>query len=263
MHSAVLLLSGYLTNGMPNEAIRLFNEIKVPDDVHVLLLFNACAQLGTPEALSVVNAISSNIPKSFFSNPRINASLLDAFIKCGDLVSAEQLFNTMDRSAIAYGNLMSGFNRFHRSTKTIELFHQMEKESVVPSHVTFLPVIRALSRLRSSPLARSIIARIPASILSMLEIQTGLVDMWVSVQFGSIRSLDYSLSSKQGKSGHINEAQAIFDSIPQPNHIAYNTMSMFPISYLLNSSSLFFSSQCLRSERERCAGARALPPNAI
>ena len=165
---------------MPNEAIRVFKEIEVPDEVNVILLFNACAQLATPEALSVVNAISSNIPKSFFSNPRLNNSLLDAFIKCGDLVSAEKLFNTIDRSIIGYGNLMSGYNKVNRSTKTIELFRQMERESVVPNRVTFLTVINALSRLRSSPLARSIIDRIPKSILALQEIQTALIDMWAS-----------------------------------------------------------------------------------
>ena len=174
---------------MPNEAIRLFKEIKDPNDVNVILLFNACAQLGTPEALSVVNAISANIPKSFSSNPRINNSLLDAFIKCGDLVSAEKLFNTIDRSAISYGNLMSGYNKANRSAKTIELFHQMEKEAVVPNRVTFLPIITALSRLRSSPLARSIIDRIPKSILALQEIQTGLIDMWASAHFFFICSL--------------------------------------------------------------------------
>ena len=94
------LLEGYVTNHMPAEAIRLFKEIEDPSEVNVILLFNACAQLGTPEALSLVNAVSTNIPKSFFYNPRINASLLDAFIKCKDLESAHKLFATMYRSEI-------------------------------------------------------------------------------------------------------------------------------------------------------------------
>ena len=165
---------------MPMEAIRLFKEVKHPDEVNVILVFNACAQLGTPEALTVVKAISASIPKSFSSNPRINNSLLDAFIKCGSLVSAEKLFTTMDRSAISYGNLMSGYNKVNQSTKTVDLFHQMEKESLEPTHIVFLLVITALSRLRSSPLARSIIDRIPKSILGLQEIQTALIDMWAS-----------------------------------------------------------------------------------
>ena len=112
------------------EAIRVFKEVKHPDEVNVILVFNACAQLGTPEALTVVKAISASIPKSFSSNPRINNSLLDALIKCGSLVSAEKLFTTIDRSAISYGNLMSGYNKVNQSTKTVDLFHQMEKESL-------------------------------------------------------------------------------------------------------------------------------------
>ena len=38
---------------MPSKAIRLFEEIKDPSRVNIILLFNACAQLGTPEALSM------------------------------------------------------------------------------------------------------------------------------------------------------------------------------------------------------------------
>jgi pentatricopeptide repeat protein len=186
---------------MPNKAIRLFKQIKDPNEVHVILVFNACAQLGTPEALSLVDTVSSSIPKSFSSNPRIKASLLDASIKCKDLVSAEKLFSTIDRSVISYGNLMSGYNKANRPNKTLELFYQMEKESVVPNQVILLPVIKALSRLGGSSLARSIIDRIPKSILAVQEIQNTLIDMWASaLVFHPFTPLFYFLQTGQNGS---------------------------------------------------------------
>ncbi len=52
-------------------------------------LFNACAQLGTAKVLNLVKKVSKDIPKSFYSNPRLLTSLLDALVKCDDLAYAE------------------------------------------------------------------------------------------------------------------------------------------------------------------------------
>ncbi|CAF4706317.1 unnamed protein product, partial [Rotaria magnacalcarata] len=54
----------------------------------MILLFNSCAQLKTKEALDLVKKISKQIPKSFYSNPRLLTSLLDALMKCGDVAHA-------------------------------------------------------------------------------------------------------------------------------------------------------------------------------
>ena len=50
----VILSLGYVDNNLPEKAIHLFNEIENPDDVNLILLFNACAQLKTKEALDLV-----------------------------------------------------------------------------------------------------------------------------------------------------------------------------------------------------------------
>ncbi len=58
--------SGYIENNLANKAIDLFNEIKNPDEICVTLLFNACAQLGTAEALNLTKKISKDIEKSIY-----------------------------------------------------------------------------------------------------------------------------------------------------------------------------------------------------
>jgi len=94
---------------MPNKAIDLFNEIKNPDDIIFVLLFNACAQLGTEEALNLTKRVSSKISKSFHLNPFLSTSLLDALMKCGDVAYAQSLFNTLTKKSIGiYGAMMKG-----------------------------------------------------------------------------------------------------------------------------------------------------------
>jgi hypothetical protein len=107
------LFTGYIKNGMVKHAIDLFNQIQTPDEIVTNLLFNACAQLGTTEALNLVEKVSKEIPKSFYSNQLILTSLLDALIKCGDVTGAQSLFDkSPNKSLSMYGAMMNGKNDY-------------------------------------------------------------------------------------------------------------------------------------------------------
>ena len=74
------------------KAVEVFRGIKKPDEVNMLLLFNACAQLQTKEALALVKDVVSKMPSSFHVHSNLANSLLDAYLKCGDLEAAEMIF---------------------------------------------------------------------------------------------------------------------------------------------------------------------------
>ena len=113
-HFEIFFVLGYIKNNQADKAIDLFNEIKNPDEICVTLLFNACAQLGTLEALNLTKQISKNIGKSIHSNVRLLTSLLDALMKCGDVTYAQSLFNTSTEKNIQmYGAMMKGKTYFH------------------------------------------------------------------------------------------------------------------------------------------------------
>ena len=101
--------SGYVDNKQMNKAIDLFREIKDPSEVNVTVLFNACAQLRTVEALDFTKRVAKDIPKSFYSNARLVTSLLDALMKCGDVQYAESLFSRQQYKVLSmYGAMMKG-----------------------------------------------------------------------------------------------------------------------------------------------------------
>ncbi|CAF4388914.1 unnamed protein product [Rotaria magnacalcarata] len=109
-----MVLKGYIKNKQANKAIDLFNEIENPDDVNMIILFNACAQLKTKEALNLVKKISKQIPKSFYSNPHLSTSLLDALMKCGDVAHAESLFYSSKQKVLSScAAMMKGLNSNH------------------------------------------------------------------------------------------------------------------------------------------------------
>ena len=94
---------------MAQKAIDIYKEIQVPNDITTIVLFNACAQLGTKEALNLTKETARKIPKSIYSNVRLSLSLLNALMKCGDVLSAQELFNnSMEKSIEMYGAMMKG-----------------------------------------------------------------------------------------------------------------------------------------------------------
>lgn len=96
---------------MLNETINLFFTISNPNEIHIILFFNACSRIGTKEILTLVKKVLSNLPNCYRENSKILTTAFDAFIKCGDLSNAEQLFLKMERTALSYGNLMNAYNK--------------------------------------------------------------------------------------------------------------------------------------------------------
>lgn len=176
-----VLSLGYVKNNQTRKAIDLFHTINNPDEVIVLLVFNACAQLQTKEALGLIKKISSNMPKSFRSHSRLMTSLLDALIKSGDCATAEMIFAEMERSVNTYGCLMGGLNHNNQPAKTLDLFYRMKNESVEPNTIVYLCVIKALAQLGDSSLSRKVVDQMPEVHFQNDWIRNALIDMWVSL----------------------------------------------------------------------------------
>ncbi|CAF1606549.1 unnamed protein product, partial [Rotaria magnacalcarata] len=214
------MMKGYVDNNLPEKAIDLFNKVENPDDININLLFNACAQLKTKEALNLVKKVSKEIPKSLYSNPHLLTSLLDALMKCGDVADAESLFYTLKEKVLPmYGAMMKGYVENNLAQKTIELFNelknpagmntvllnQMKLDDIQSSIPIYLIAIKAVAQIGDYSKAQSIVKQIPDCLLVENQIRSALIDLW-------------------GKVGSVDEAKLIFDKIRQPNTIEYTTM---------------------------------------
>ncbi|CAF4050201.1 unnamed protein product [Rotaria magnacalcarata] len=200
------MMKGYVKHNRPHEAIELFNQIKDPDEVIILLLFNAYGQIGSTEVLSLIKKKSLEIPQSFYSNDYLVASLLDALIKCDDLAYAQSLFNSSRCKTISmFGAMMSGFNKENNPFKTLSLFNEMKISGIKPNRIIYLCLIKALSQIGDYSLCKSFIEEIPNHFLIDNQCQTALIDMY-------------------GKSGCIDQAKQIFAKMSQLDHIGYTAM---------------------------------------
>ena len=172
--------TGLIKLKMFQKAIDLFEKISDPDEVLVLLLFNACAQVSTTGSLSLATDVYSRIPSSFHRNPRLSAAAFDMFLKHDSLLEAEQLFAKMKNNVISYGNLMNAYNRRNEPQKSLLLFERMKIDRIDVNLVICLLLINACSQVGIESISRSIVSQMPAQFLSNHRVRNALIDMWVS-----------------------------------------------------------------------------------
>ncbi|KAJ0113274.1 hypothetical protein Patl1_01353 [Pistacia atlantica] len=144
------MLSGYTQNGQASEALLLFDEMEdsgcKPNPVTALILVSACAYLGSRHLGRKLHEFIIN------SNTKIDvtlwSALMDMYAKCGDLDTAESIFNDIhpsERNVSSWNVLISGYGMHGRGEKALELFTQMQEEGVEPNHITFTSVLSACS----------------------------------------------------------------------------------------------------------------------
>jgi hypothetical protein len=91
--------------------------------VILLVLYQACARLGTEEALELMGNVSRQMPKSYESNSKLITSLLDASMECGDVAYAELWFRRLpSRDLPIYGAMMKGKNILHHRSSQAPFF---------------------------------------------------------------------------------------------------------------------------------------------
>ncbi|CAF3676422.1 unnamed protein product [Rotaria sp. Silwood1] len=164
---------------MTQRAIDLFLTIEKPDKIIFSILFNACAQLRTKDALDLGKKVFNQLPIECRQSNDLLYSVLNMFIKCDDLKSAESLFNRIDRDLISYGSMMKFYNMKEQPEQTLTLFEQMKQNKIKPNKIIFVLLIDACSVIGDLSLCQSLISQIPPSFLTDPWIQVGLVDMWV------------------------------------------------------------------------------------
>ncbi len=162
---------------MPQKAIDLFSQIKDPDRVCFVILFNACAQLATPQSLTLGKQVLSCLPEEYRESIDILYSLSNMFIKCNDLNNAESLFNRLNRDVKCYGSLMKLYQTRNEPEKILNLFQRMKKEAIQANEMIYVLLIDACSATGNLSLSKSIISQIPKSLLNNLWIQNSSIDM--------------------------------------------------------------------------------------
>ncbi|XP_010323246.1 pentatricopeptide repeat-containing protein At1g26900, mitochondrial [Solanum lycopersicum] len=142
------LIDGYAKNGLLQEALSLLREMKVqrlkPNSSTLASLLSFCASSG---ALNMGEYIQNFVEDQQLAlDPVHGTALIDMYAKCGLLVKAVNVFDSMETKDVkCWTAMIMGYGVHGEAKDAIALFHRMEDEGFRPNEVTFLAVFSACS----------------------------------------------------------------------------------------------------------------------
>ncbi|XP_059645870.1 pentatricopeptide repeat-containing protein At4g21065-like [Cornus florida] len=144
------MMSGFNQNGSFKEAIELFQQMlavgvePVAEILRSLLV--AYTNMG---ALQLGKEIHGYLIKNnFFKEDGVllETSILNMYIRCGNISSARICFNRMpDRDIVTWSSMIEGCGTHGMGFEALELFHRMVDGGIEPNSVTFLSLLFACS----------------------------------------------------------------------------------------------------------------------
>nr|UPT48951.1 pentatricopeptide repeat protein AaPPR1163 [Agave angustifolia] len=197
------MITGYAQNGMPQEAIKLFNAMRKsrtePDKYTIAAVLSACASVGALDLGSWVDDFASRkglLPRNVY----ISTALIDMYAKCGNLDRAIQIFEAMPhKNVVSWNAMISGMASHGHGQEAIRLFHRMlDEKEVPPNDITFVGLLSAC-------------------------VHTGLVSegrQWFSLmetKFGITPKIEHQscMVDLLARAGHVEEAWEFIEKMPE------------------------------------------------
>jgi pentatricopeptide repeat protein len=143
------------------------------------IFFSACAELKTGNALTFGKKVFNQLMNGSNQLDDLLNMVLNMFIKCGDLKSAESVFDRMRRDVVSYGSIMKLYNIQSLPETTWDLFQRMNEEKTIPNEINYVLIIDALSAVADLSLCESLLCKMPEHFLMNSYIQNGLINLWV------------------------------------------------------------------------------------
>ncbi|CAN4084722.1 unnamed protein product [Withania somnifera] len=203
-------ISGYAQTGCSREAVGLFvqmrNEGFEPDERTLVSVLAACGDLGCVNLGKWVEE-EYVVGKRMELNSFMGSALINMYGKCGDLVSARRIFDRMrKKDAITWNAMISGYAQNGLSDETIALFNAMKEAGVNPNNITLVSVLSACASVGALDVGKSIDDYASRrGIKYDIYVATALIDMYA-------------------KSGNLDDAYQIFESMPRKNEVSWNAM---------------------------------------
>ncbi|KAB5514758.1 hypothetical protein DKX38_028664 [Salix brachista] len=146
------MISGYSKMGFAKEAIGLFMEMREegfePDEMTLVSVLGACAGLGRWVDWFVVD-------KKMEVNSYVGSALIDMYGKCGDLISARRVFDSMpNKDVVTWNAFITGCAQNGASNEAIVLFNEMREAGPNPDKVTMIEVLSACSTVGALDLGK-------------------------------------------------------------------------------------------------------------
>ena len=140
------MITGYCGVGRYADALDIFRRMQMvgmePDEISVIAVLPACAQLGALEVGKWIHMYSER--NGFLQRTGVYNALVEMYAKCGCIDEARSLFDQLvEKDVISWSTMIGGLANHGKAHAAIELFQDMQKAQVTPNGITFLGVLSA------------------------------------------------------------------------------------------------------------------------
>ncbi|KAK6923851.1 Pentatricopeptide repeat [Dillenia turbinata] len=132
---------------LPLNSFNVFSQNTEPKDTSKFYtdLIRQCIQ---SKSISDLRTIQTHMIKSGFSHLSLGNKLIDAFLKCGSIEEARNLFDELpQRHIVTWNSMISSYISQRRSEEAVKLYNRMVLERAFPDEFTFSSIFKAFSQL--------------------------------------------------------------------------------------------------------------------
>ncbi|KAG8385019.1 hypothetical protein BUALT_Bualt04G0179400 [Buddleja alternifolia] len=207
------MMTGYIKNDYPHEAILLFKVLLVEeqDDVHLdsaamISILSACSHVSEKTTTEEVHGF---VLKSGLDwDLGVGNTLIDAYGKCGEVDFCMKVFDEMSEKDLISWNCMIWVCMQHGlAARAIEIFHSMVKNSNIEYNaVTLSLVLQACANLGALQMGKSILDQVlKMNLEDNVYVGTSIIDMYC-------------------KCGRVKMARRVFDRMKEKNVKSWSAM---------------------------------------
>ncbi|MED6194427.1 hypothetical protein PIB30_028457 [Stylosanthes scabra] len=153
------MIVAYVQNECAREGLTLFNKMRecfmYGNEFTVVSLVNACTKLRSLHQGKWVHGfvIKSGIEVNSF----LASSLLDMYVKCGDLRDAQKVFDdVLAVDVVSWTAMIVGYAQRDHPNMALELFSSKRWEGLLPNSITLSSVLSACAQIGDSLLGRTL-----------------------------------------------------------------------------------------------------------
>nr|XP_010925117.1 putative pentatricopeptide repeat-containing protein At3g25970 [Elaeis guineensis] len=205
------ILTGFSQNGLSEEALKFFGQIRSAsleiDHYAFSAALRSCSDLAVLQLGRQVHGLVFR--SGFGSNDFVASSLIYMYSKCGVIDDARRSFDESHKdNSVTWNSIIFGYSQHGRGRTALDLFFEMQELEVAPDHITFVAVISACSHIG--------LVEAGSNFLSSMEPVYGI----------PLRMEHYACGVDLfGRNGQLDEAKKLIESMPfEPDAMVWMTL---------------------------------------
>lgn len=203
------LILAHVDHGSHHHAIELFYLMQrssfCPNSYIFVAVLKACGAIPQLDIGMLIHAqvVTGDCESDVF----VANTLTDMYAKCGLLEDARSVFDSIKEHSVAsWTAIISAYSIHAHGEESLQLFHHMRKQGMLPNDVTFLCVLRACGSdafLNEGKIIHDLVRR--SSFAMDVMVGNAIISMYA-------------------KCGSLYYARKVFDELPKQNVVIWNAM---------------------------------------